>query len=339
MATKSILETCTESLSRVQQFDPATLGRGDDLGRQMSFVEAVPFAEAVIDVYKRIPVTALDDFTDGQLNAIQGQANADFNVFKQILDFDATANSASNTRRQLISGLQSRRDQVFDQLWQFIAYGVARITDTSLLESQARATIQSIKDQSEKLTKELGNAKTDADTALAAIRAVASEQGVSQQASYFKGEAESQETLAATWLDYTYKFAGAVAFFAVASLFLHKWQWLSPANTFEAIQLATSKVLVFAVLAYMLIMSARNYTTHKHNAVVNRHRQNALLTYRALVEAAGEGGTQDIVLAHAASCIFSPQDTGFSQQRGESLATSKSVLELLTKNTATRGSE
>lgn len=339
MVTKSILETCSESLSRVQQFDPATLGREDDLGRQMSFVEAVPFAEAVIDVYKRIPVTALDDFTDSQLNAIQGQANADFNVFKQILDFDATTNNASNTRKQLISGLQSRRDKVFDQLWQFIAYGVARISDTSLLESKARATIQSIKDQSEKLTKELGNAKTDADTALAAIRAVASEQGVSQQASYFKGEAESQETLAATWLNYTYKFAGAVALFAVSSLFLHKWQWLSPANTFEAIQLATSKVLVFAVLAYMLIMSARNYTTHKHNAVVNRHRQNALLTYRALVEAAGEGGTQDIVLAHAASCIFSPQDTGFSQQRGESLATSKSVLELLTKNTATRGSE
>jgi hypothetical protein len=187
MATKAILETCTESLSRVQQFDPATLGREDDLGRQMSFVEAVPFAEAVIDVYKRIPVTALDDFTDGQLSAIQGQADADFNVFKQILDFDATANNASNTRKQLISGLQSRRDQVFDQLWQFIAYSVARITDTSLLESQARATIQSIKDQSEKLTKQLGDAKADADAALAAIRAVASEQGVSQQAIYFKG--------------------------------------------------------------------------------------------------------------------------------------------------------
>lgn len=339
MATQSVLETCTESLNRVQQFDPAILGREDDLGRQMSFVEAVPYAEAVIDVYKRIPVTALDDFTDDQLNAIQGQANADFNVFKQIQDFDATANNASNTRRQIISGLQSRRDQVFDQLWQFIAYGVARITDTSLLESQARATIQSIKDQSEKLTKQLGDAKADADAALAAIRAVASEQGVSQQASYFKGEAESQEKLAATWLDYTYKFAAAVALFAVASLFLHKWTWLTPANTFEAIQLTTSKILVFAVLAYMLIMSARNYTTHKHNAVVNRHRQNALLTYRALVEAAGDGGTQDIVLAHAASCIFSPQDTGFSQQRGESLATSKSVLELLTKNTATRGSE
>jgi hypothetical protein len=88
----------------------------------------------------------------------------------------------------------------------------------------------------------------------------------------------------------------------------------------------------------MLIMAARNYATHKHNAVVNRHRQNALLTYRALVEAAAEGNTQDIVLAHAASCIFSPQDTGFAQVRGDGAPASKSVLELLTKGAA-RSSE
>lgn len=339
MASASILEACTESLTRIQQFDPLSLGREDDLGRQMSFVEAVRHASAVIDVYKRIPVTALDDFTDNQLGVIKGQADADFNVFKQILDFDATENNASNIRRQLHVNLESRRDQLFDQLWQYIAYGVARITDTSLLETQARATIQSIRDQSDKLTDQLNSAKTDADSALAAIRAVASEQGVSQQASYFKGEAEEQEALARTWLGYTYKFAAGVAAFAIPSLFLHKWSWLNPTNAFEAIQFTTSKVLVFAVLAYMLIMSARNYATHKHNAVVNRHRQNALLTYRAIVEAAADGGTQDIVLAHAASCIFSPQDTGFSQQRGESLATSKSVLELLTKNSTTRGAD
>ncbi|MEZ5704457.1 MAG: hypothetical protein R3E56_03420 [Burkholderiaceae bacterium] len=43
------------------------------------------YAAAVIEIYKRIPVTALNDFTDGQLNSIQGQANADFNTFQQIL--------------------------------------------------------------------------------------------------------------------------------------------------------------------------------------------------------------------------------------------------------------
>lgn len=329
--------TCNESLNRVQAFKPATLSREDDLGKQMSFSDAVKPAEAIIAVYKRIPLSALTDFADGQLNAIHTQANADFSVFKQILDFDATGSGAASTRTNLLEQLRVRRDQLFEQVWQYVAYGVARATDTSVLETQARATIQSIEDQSAKLTEQLKQAKSDADTALAAIRAAASEQGVSQQASYFKTEAESQDTLAATWLTYTYKFAMAVGGFAVLSLVLHKLPWIRPESATEAVQLITSKVLIFAVLGFMLVLAARNYATHKHNSVVNRHRQNALLTYQALVAAAAGNGTEDIVLAHAASCIFSPQETGFAHGKGDSSSGSKSVLEIFTKSAAKSG--
>lgn len=330
MATQTLLESTRDALDRVQQFDASTLSREADLGKQMNFSEAVAPSEALIDIYRRIPLTALDDFSDGQLNVISQQAQADFNVFKQILEFNATTANAANSRTSIINTLKTRRDQLFDQLWQYVAYGVARITDTSLLETQARATIQSIKDQSERLTTQLHTAKNDADSALAEIRAVAAEQGVSQQAIHFKQEAEEQEALAATWLKYTYWFAAAVGCFAILSMFLHKIEWIRPESPAEMFQLISSKVLIFAVLGYLLLMASRNYATHKHNVVVNRHRQNALLTYRSLVEASGEAGTENIVLAHAASCIFSPQETGFSNSKGES-AGSKSVLELLTK--------
>lgn len=337
MATETVYETCREALERVQTFDPETLGRVDDLGRQMNFAAAVKPAEAVIAVYRRIPMSALPDFTDGQLNAIQTQANADYNIFKQILDFNAASADAVGSRTTILNSIKVRRDQVFDQLWQYVAYGVARITDTSLLETQARATIQGIEDQAAKLTEQLNKAKADADNALTAIRAVASEQGVSQQAIYFKDEAQAQETLAEKWLSYTYRFAIALGLFAIFSLFLHKLEWLKPSNHGEMFQLVTSKILIFTVLGYLLIMAARNYTTHKHNAVVNRHRQNALLTYRAIVTAAEDSGTQDIVLAYAASCIFSPQETGFAHGKGDSGAGSKPVLELLTKAASKSG--
>jgi hypothetical protein len=337
MATEKVYTTCREALERVQTFDPDTLGRVDDLGRQMNFEEAVKPAEAIIAVYKRIPMSALPDFTDGQLNTILAQANADYSVFKQILDFNAASGDAVGTRTNVLTNIKIRRDQLFDLLWQYVAYGVARITDTSLLETNARATIQGIEDEAAKLTGELAKAKTDADSALAAIRAVASEQGVSQQAIYFKDESLAQETLAEKWLTYTYRFAAALGLFAILSLFLHKVDWIKPTSNAEMFQLITSKVLIFTVLGYLLIMAAKNYTTHKHNAVVNRHRQNALLTYRALVTAAEDTGTQDIVLAHAASCIFSPQETGFSHGRGDSGSGSKSVLELLTKGASKSG--
>lgn len=331
MATEEVFEKCCEALERIQTFDPKTLGRSEDLGRQLNFDEAIEPAETIVAVYKRIPVSALPDFTDTQLNAILTQANADYNTFKQILDFNSTAADAVSSRSSILANIKVRRDKVFDALWHYIAYGVARITDTSLLETQARATIQSIEDQAEKLTAQLTQAKSEADSALAAIRAVASEQGVSQQAMYFRTEAQEQENLAETWLTYTYRFAIAVGIFAIFSLFLHKLEWVKPSNNAEMFQLITSKILIFTTLGYMLLMAARNYTTHKHNAVVNRHRQNALLTYRALVTAGDDSGTQDIVLAHAAACIFSPQETGFSSGKSEAGIGSKSVLELLTK--------
>lgn len=337
MATETIFHDCQEALERVQTFDPESLGREGDLGRQMNFAEAIAPAETIIAIYKRIPLSTLSDFTDAQLNAITAQARADYNIFKQILDFNAASNDAVTTRISLLAQVKARRDQAFDQLWQYIAYGVARITDTSLLETQARATIQGIEDQAAKLTDQLTKAKADADFALASIRAVASEQGVSQQAIYFKEEAQAQEMLATTWLTYTYRFAFAVGLFAILSLFLHKIDWIKPSNGAEMFQLISSKLLIFAVLGYMLVMAAKNYTTHKHNAVVNRHRQNALLTYRAIVTAADDSGTQDIVLAHAASCIFSPQETGFSYGKTDSGQTSRSVLELLTKGASRSG--
>ncbi len=96
-------------------------------------------------------------------------------------------------------------------------------------------------------------------------------------------------------------------------------------------------VLIFAVLGFLLVLAAKNYSTYKHNSVVNKHRQNALLTYRALVEAATGDGTENIVLAHAAACIFSPQETGFSRVRSDGASSSKSVLELFTKSAAKSG--
>lgn len=332
MSTQTILTEAIESLTRVQQFNANSIGREDDLGKQLNFVEAVPFVESIINLYKRIPVDVLNDFSDGHLNTIKNQSQADFNSFNQILSFDVTAGNAAATRTQLITNLKARRDQLFDQIWQYIAYGVAKNTDSSLIEVQARGMFQSIKDQSDKLTKALNKSKEDADSALEAIRSVAAEQGVSQQAAYFKSEADQQELLADKWLSRTYWFAGGVGTFAVLSLFIYKWEFIKPEGTAEMFQLISSKILIFTVLAYLLILAARNYSTHKHNAVVNRHRQNALLTYRALVEAAGEKGTEDIVLAHAASCIFAPQETGFSSSKGGDFSPgSKTVMELMTK--------
>ena len=89
MPSPEIIRTTTETLEHIQQFDAKSLGREIDLGTKLSFVEAIPYAESIIELYKRIPLEILNDLPDGHLNAIKNQSQADLNSFNQILAFDA----------------------------------------------------------------------------------------------------------------------------------------------------------------------------------------------------------------------------------------------------------
>jgi hypothetical protein len=81
----------------------------------------------------------------------------------------------------------------------------------------------------------------------------------------------------------------------------------------------------------MMFISTKNFLNHKHNAIVNKHRQNALMTHSALVEASGDQGVRDAVLLQASSCIFSPQSTGYASSNENDVSNQKSMVEILSR--------
>lgn len=176
--------------------------------------------------------------------------------------------------------------------------------------------MRSANERSSELAKLLQEKNEEAERALVEIRKVAAEHGVSQQTAYFKLEADSHDLEAKKWQKYTIYTASGLAVYAFFSFTFHKIGFIKPENTFDTIQLGLSKALTFGVIAFMLILCARNFMSHKHNSVVNRHRQNALLIFNALAEAATGEDSKNIVLTHAAACIFSPQETGYAKQGG-----------------------
>ena len=331
MATESVLEGTRESLDRMQKFDPKTLARVADFGNQLSFTAAVEPAERIVALYRRVPAEILSDLTDPLLQQIKSQADADFNRFKSILEFSATQGNAAQARETLIKQIGAAYDAAFNQLWQFIAFGVARLTDSAVLENEARAVLQGIEDSSQQFNAKLAAGEQEAQRILQNIKAVAAEQGVSQQAEFFKRRADEHVEAAKEWRNYTLIASASLLALTAGSIFLHRWEWLAPDSAIEFAQFITSKVFLFGVVAYWIFLSARNFLSHQHNAVVNRHRQTALQTYRILADAAGDEGTEDVVLAHASACIFGPQDTGFSKPGSGDGGGSRSVLELLTK--------
>lgn len=326
----------TESLSRIQQFDAKDLSREGDLGTSLNFKDAISPAQQLIDLYNRLSLKALDDFPDAQLTLIRDHSNAHYKLFSQILDFSPEQQNPIEVRKAFIDQIIKAYPTAFQQLHPYISYSLHRSADFQRLDTEARATLQSIEDKANKITADLAGHESEAQRVLEEIRNVAAEEGVTQQAAHFRAESELHETEAEKWRKKTINLSWALGAYAAITLFLHKIPFLAPANTYDTVQLAISKMLVFAVIAYMLFLSARNFLNHKHNAILNKHRQNALMTHKALIEASADSGVREAVMLQAASCIFSPQATGYASQNGSGDSSSpKSMVEILSKPVAT----
>lgn len=332
VGTEKTLKEATEALIRMQGFDVSSLPRENELGMRLNLKDAVEPARALVDLFRRLSPAALEDFPDGVLNQVRDQANSVFQLFSQALKFDSAQENAPNFRTTLITGIRGAYPTAFQTLHPIIAYSLHRSADFQRLDAEARATLQTVEDKANEAAGRMQHHEKEAARVLEEIRKVAAEEGVSQQAAHFRAEAEAHEAAAALWERRTIRTAWLLGGFAVVSLFLHKLPLLEPQSTYDAVQLAISKVLIFGVITFVLVLFARNFLSHKHNAIVNKHRQNALMTHRALVEAATESGVRDAIMVQAASCIFTPQQTGYTAGHDGDSGSPKSVVEILSKS-------
>lgn len=326
------IDAAKDSLIRVQEFQIGDLPRREELGSAMSFEESLDHARRSIRLFQQIPIDHLQDLPEADLKKVKSNADTLYNTFSSMLAFSpSSADNPAATRTQLIEQLKSQYDSFFQALHPLIAYLTSRQRDFAALEREARAAVQSAADEARTLKDQLLNDREEAQRILEEVRRVAAEQGVSQQAVYFKEEAEKQDVEAEKWRTYTVRTSIGLGMYAVASVAVYKIPFFTPADNYQAIQLSIGKLIIFAVAAYMLFLCARNFLSHKHNAIVNRHRQNALLTFNALSDAARGEDKRDIVLVHAAACIFSPQDTGYTRHSSGQEAASTKLIEVLPK--------
>jgi hypothetical protein len=334
VGNKELYEEAKESLERIQGFDVDKLPRTADLGTSLNFNEVTGAAQQLIDLYKRLSPTALQDFPGNILTPIRDNSNNHYKLFSQILEFDPAQQDPSTARTNLVNQVKAAYQPAFQALHQYISYSLHRSADFQRLDADARSTLQAIEDKSKKISDSLAQHEIDAQSVLQEIRKVAAEEGVTKQAAHFNVEYEHHTSEAGKWQDYVVKLAIALGCFAVISLFIHKIPFLKPETTYDAIQLSISKLLIFSVMVYMLFLSAKNFLNHKHNAIVNKHRQNALMTHTALVEASGDEGVRDAVLLQASSCIFSPQTTGYAAGSESDVSNQKSMVEILSRPVA-----
>lgn len=301
--TQKMIDETLASVKRMQGFDVDGLPRTGELGSQMEFSAVVEPAQKLVALHKKVNLLSIPAMSESMLGVVRKAADKDFNLFSSILAF--TADQGGPQRDALTQQVIDAYEPTFNSLVNPICFGFSEATDFKALEDNARAALQGIEDRAAKQTEELQGAQKEAQQMLAEVKKTAAEQGVSQQAVHFQQEAIFHKNSQTTWLVAAGIFALlAAAWILVGTLPSEEWG-VAVANY------AATKTLGFSLLAFAVVFCVKNYMAHRHNYVVNTHRQKALQTYRTLADAAHSDNEQDIVLEQAARCIFSPQNTGY----------------------------
>lgn len=269
------------------------------------------------------------------VSTVQNQANSILENFERILSYDPQkADNPKEEHRNLLHSTDHLFGNAFGSLNALISYLSSRARDPAELITSARETLNAEAARVRQLTEELAAKNAKADEIVDSMRKASGAVAVSASASFFAEVASKHNGSAQAWLALT--FVSVVAFAVGAIYMIHNIP--SGITEAEAIQLAFGKLVLFGALGYAIATCARNFHAHKHNQVVNEHRQKALETYRALVEAATGGERRDVILTHAAACIFGPQETGFTKSHGLPEGPASKVIEMVFPKSGGSGS-
>ena len=295
-----------QAVENMRRVDSESIARTAELGSQLNFQEAASEIGCIVDICKRLSPTNINFLPHAILARVPGCLKEILTIAERIGKFSTHldyGNSHAHVRSAYIAQVREACENAFNILAPCLYSGVGQEGDFKRLQDTLVA-------RTGELQRGLETSAKEADELLAQIRKTAAEQGVSQQAIFFKQEADKHAANAADWQKRVWQVASVLFAFAVVSIFLPVIPGMGAVDPW---QLTLSKTLVFVVLGYALFFCANNYAAHRHNAVVNRHRQNALMTYEALVKANKNPENADIVLTHAARFIYAPQDSGYAR--------------------------
>lgn len=239
-----------------------------------------------------------------------------------IVDFNASGENPSETHANLLQEISTFCSSAKGTLSQTIAYLKSKQVEE--LESQIDATIASavenlntetnrVKEIGDKAATELVERYSEVDRLKLELENQIGKKSISSYEKIFAEQAGEHQKGARIW------FWGTIILtLGFGGIFWWLLKDLEPSGgQLPAIlQNLFTKGFFLSLIYLLLNRSIKNYTAEKHLETINRHRQNALATFEAFVEAAGENReTRDAVLLAATDSIFDANQSGYLSVR------------------------
>lgn len=295
---------------KIRQFSAAILEldleedlvRADELGPH-SFEDERSLFERMRAFHEVLVEFPLETLPASRQKAIREKIQPTVNTLQAFQDFDPVEVGQPNARRDnLAMNLRRTFSEEFEAAAPYINYPLRERAEGKRVQG---------------LLSSLEAANEKSESILEAMRRASAEVGITEFSEFFREEAKDHKRDADRWLRRTVWSAVITIIAAAVVVGGYVDGWLSVADG-HWVQVAIGKLVFFSVLYFGIVWSGRNYRSHLHNYVVNKHRANALNTFQAFTSATDDKATRDAVLVRATEAIFSPGVSGYAGDQQES---------------------
>lgn len=284
-----------------------------DLGK-FSFHNVEHEIKTLLHILRELRDSNLEAVPLALLNQSQQDIAALDGYLRPLTTFDPLA-AGQNPKEQRDAFSQRIAGRVSDHVQRITAL-ISYLGRDSLLslETGAKARLETAEKMANAAISRIESAKAAADKMLESLKETSGKASVSRHAGVFKSQAAEHLNSSIWW------FWGFVIL-TLGGLILIWLFFIGPQKlvitkemvTGEVIYNITSRLLFFSIISYAIYWAARNYLSHRHNYIVNKHRQNALETFETFANAPTDSQVRDAVLLQASQTIFSAQSTGYME--------------------------
>jgi hypothetical protein len=319
-----IKETLRNKLIGLSKFSANDFVRTEDLGKELNFETGVPIFERILKLFNELLQANLDDIPYNTLTAINSHAENAFSKFMEIREFSLVKypQNAVAARDGLINALKDNYNGYFQTISQIIAYSARNSTNFAGFEIKAKEALDGLEKIKKEFEEKQIQSLKETESILEKVRIASAEVGVTQHATHFKEEADDHMKQSKRWLIATLVVTTLTIIWGIISFFIHA----PSVETAQIIQFTVAKLIILSALYYGIVWCAKNYNAHRHNYVVNKHRQNSLKTFETFVKAAGDDPeTKNAILLQTTFSIFSSQQSGYIQKDSEADSPNKII--------------
>lgn len=326
---KEKINVVKDMLEELASVKVSELSRVDELSRDINFSDAVPYFEEMLDIIKQLRERSIDRLALAQINSIETACKQLRNLINDVRNFSLNQNTPADVCRNIIKQVANAYDGIMEPLTLPLAFTATLATDYAKIEREAKGYNATMRQEAETFKKSLDTYKTEAESALNAVKEQAAEAGVSTNAQIFLTDSEKHSDNAFLWLVATILMGiitlGVTIYFYIDSID-HVFS-----NSASAIQYILSKLILLSTLFFGIFWCSRNYKSSKHNETLNKHRANALMTFRAFAEGSSEQAIKEAILLQAAQAAFINRPTGYESLEKD-MQSANPVVEMLGKS-------